>query len=327
MTSLGNMMTSTMIDNVKAPLVCILAYDNLCMFEFGIALEVFALPRPELPEWYDYKVIATKAGEINGMGGVSIEANHDLTLLAQATLIVIPGWNGEVSDDLKLALCNAHDNGVRIATICSGVFLPAACGLLDGKQATTHWRYTEKLQQTYPNIKVNPDVLYIDEGLILTSAGSAAGLDLCLHIVRNDFGPKVANIVSRRLVLPTHREGGQAQFIPRPIIKKNDLFSPLLDEIRSTLNEDWTVKRMADKAAISSRTLLRRFKDTTGESPLMWVTMERLSLARELLETTKLNVNQIANASGFLSSELLRHHFKRHYQLSPLRYRSQFINP
>jgi AraC family transcriptional activator FtrA len=214
---------------------------------------------------------------------------------------------------------------VRIATICSGVFLPAACGLLNGKQATTHWRYAKQLQQAYPEIKVNPDVLYIDEGLMLTSAGSAAGLDLCLHIVRNDFGHKVANIVARRLVLPAHREGGQAQFVPRPIIKNNDLFSHLLDEIRSTLNEDWPVKRMTEKAAISSRTLLRRFKDATGESPLTWITMERLALVRELLETTKLNLNQIANASGFISPELLRHHFKRHFQLSPLRYRSQFI--
>lgn len=314
-----------MSNNANPPLVCILTYNNLCMFEFGIALEVFALPRPELSQWYDYKVIATKIGEINGMGGVSVNASHDLSLLAQATLIVVPGWSGEVSDTLKEALTNAHASGVRIATICSGVFLPAACGLLNGKQATTHWRYAKKLQQEYPDIKVNPDVLYIDEGLMLTSAGSAAGLDLCLHIVRNDFGHKVANIVARRLVLPAHREGGQAQFVPRPIIKNNDLFSPLLDEIRSTLDEDWPIKRMADKAAISSRTLLRRFKDTTGESPLTWVTMERLALARELLETTKLNVNQIANASGFISPELLRHHFKRHYQLSPLRYRSQFI--
>ena len=314
-----------MSDNANSPLVCILAYNNLCMFEFGIALEVFALPRPELSQWYDYKVIATEAGDINGMGGVNINASHDLSLLAQATLIIVPGWNGNVSDTLKSALTNAHANGVRIATICSGVFLPAACGLLNGKQATTHWRYTKKLQQEYPDIKVNPDVLYIDEGLILTSAGSAAGLDLCLHIVRNDFGYEIANIVARRLVLPVHREGGQAQFVPRPIIKSNDLFSPLLDEIRSTLNEDWPLKRMADKAAISSRTLLRRFKDATGESPLMWVTMERLALVRELLETTTLNINQIANASGFISPELLRHHFKRHYQLSPLRYRSQFV--
>jgi len=320
------MKTNTELKKANPPLVCILTYDNLCIFEFGIALEVFALPRPELSEWYDYKVIATTDGEINGMGGVSIDASHDLSLLAQATLIVVPGWQGEVSEPLKTALIHAHDKGVRIATICSGVFLPAACGLLDGKQATTHWRYTQQLQETYPKIKVNPDVLYVDEGGMLTSAGSAAGVDLCLHIVRHDFGHQVANSVARRLVLPAHREGGQAQFVPRPIIKNNDLFSPLLDEIRSTLDENWSVKRMADKAAISPRTLLRKFKDTTGESPLMWLTMERLALARELLATTQLNVNQIANASGFLSPELLRHHFKRHYQLSPLRYRAQFVN-
>jgi len=312
------------VEKKKSPLVCILTYNKLAMFEFGIALEIFALPRPELSEWYDYKVIATDAGEITGMGGVSINASHDLSLLEQASLIVVPGWSGPVSDELKNALTTAQANGARIATICSGVFLPAACGLLDGKQATTHWRYTDKLQVEYPEIDVNPDVLYVDEGSILTSAGSAAGIDLCLHIVRNDFGSKVANIVARRLVLPAHREGGQAQFVSRPLPKKNDLFSPLLDEIRATLNEEWTVKRMADKASVSSRTLLRRFKDTTGESPLIWVTMERLNLARELLETTKLNVNQIAAASGFLSPELLRHHFKRHYQMSPLRYRTQF---
>lgn len=307
-----------------APLVCILTYNNLCIFEFGIALEVFALARPELTHWYDYKVIATDNGDINGMGGVTINATNDLSLLESASLIVIPGWSGEVSDDLKSALLKAHAKDVRIATICSGVFLPAACGLLNGKEATTHWRYAEKLQTEYPDIKVNPEVLYIDEGSILTSAGSAAGIDLCLHIVRNDFGSEVANTVARRLVLPAYREGGQAQYVPRPVPKNNDLFTPLLDEIRETLNEQWPVERMADKASMSSRTLLRRFKSVTGESPLIWLTIERLSLARELLETTKLNVNQIADVSGFLSAELLRHHFKRHFQLSPLRYRAQF---
>ncbi len=313
-----------MMNNKQNPLVCILTYNNLCMFEYAIALEVFALPRPEFEQWYDYKVIAVEQGDISGLGGVSINANNDLALLAQASLIIVPGWSGEVTDKLKAALLTAQDNGARIATICSGVFLPAACGLLNGKQATTHWKYTKKLQAEYPEIKVNPEVLYIDEGSILTSAGSAAGIDLCLHIVRKDFGSNVANTVARRLVLPAHREGGQAQYVPRPSPKSNDLFSPLLDEIRASLNENWSIERMAKKASMSSRTLLRRFKETTGESPLIWLTMERLSLARELLETTKLNVNQIADVSGFISAELLRHHFKRHYQLSPLRYRSQF---
>ena len=297
------------------------------MFEFSIALEIFALPRPEFSNWYRYEVVATEKGDIKGMGNVSIDANNDLSVLARASLIVVPGWSGDVSETLKTELINATENGARIATICSGVFLPAACGLLDGKQATTHWRYSEKLQIEYPRIAVNPDVLYVDEGSVLSSAGSAAGIDLCMYIVKKDFGADVANTVARRLVLPAHREGGQAQYVPRPLPKNDGQFSPLLDYIRANLNEPWTVERMADKASTSSRTLLRRFKDTTGESPQRWLTMERLALVRELLETTKLNVNQVADASGFASVELLRHHFKRQYQLSPLSYRAQFNRP
>jgi len=312
------------LNSPKRPLVCILTYDRLCIFEYAIALEIFALPRPELDQWYDYQVVATDEGAIKGIGDISIHASHNLSLLKNASLIIVPGWHGEVNSELKDALQNAHNNGARIATICSGVFLPAACGLLDGKQATTHWRYTARLQQEYPNIIVNPDVLYIDEGTLLTSAGSAAGIDLCLHIVRKDFGNAAANTVAKRLVLPSHREGGQAQYVPRPSPKKNDLFSPLLDSIKTRLNEQWPVARMANESSMSSRTLLRRFKGVTGESPLSWLRMERLSRARELLETTTLNVNQISDASGFISPELMRHHFKKQYQLSPLRYRSQF---
>lgn len=308
----------------KAPLVCILAYNNLCMFEFSVALEIFALPRPEFSHWYNHKVVATEQGDIKGIGGVSINATNDLSILSKASLIIVPGWSGEASELLKKALIDAHASGVRIATICSGVFLAAACGLLNGKKATTHWCYSQELQAKYPDIVVNSDVLYIDEGSILTSAGSASGIDLCLYIVKKDFGSEAANLVARRLVLPAHREGGQAQYVPRPLPKNNELFSPLLDQIRANLNEPWPVERMAEKAFMSSRTLLRRFKDTTGESPLMWVTMERLAFGRELLETTKLNVNQVADASGFTSVELFRHHFKRHFQLSPLRYRAQF---
>lgn len=313
------------MSKTKKPLVCILTYNNLCMFEYGIALEIFALPRPELKQWYDCKVIAVNSGKIQGLGGVSINAEHDLALLTQASLIIVPGWSGEASAKLKNALIAANNNGARIATICSGVFLPAACGLLDFKQATTHWQYTDKLQQQYPKIKVIPEVLYLDEGTLLTSAGSAAGIDLCLHIVRNDFGSKVANIVARRLVLPAFRQGGQSQYVPRPTPKNNDAFSPLLDEIRTRLNEPWSVTQMAEKAAMSPRTLLRRFRDITGETPLIWLTMERLALARELLETTVLTANQIADSCGFDSTELLRHHFKKHLQISPMAYRMQFL--
>lgn len=314
---------ANMKNSGKKPLVCILAYNNLCLFEFSIALEVFALPRPELEHWYDYRVIAATPGTMGGIGGISVDAQHDLAALSEASLIIIPGWHGTPTAELIAALLTANRQGVRIATICSGVFLPAACGLLNGKKATTHWQYAEQLARQYPEIEVNPDVLYIDEGEVLTSAGSAAGLDLCLHIIRRDFGAKTANTVARRLVLPAHREGSQAQYIPRPTPKHLDRFSPLLDQIRSTLNEPWTTERMASNAAMSKRTLLRRFQDSTGESPTTWLIMERLALTRELLETTDLTISQIAEATGFVTADILRHHFKRHFQISPLRYKAQ----
>ncbi|MBO1256879.1 helix-turn-helix domain-containing protein [Alteromonas sp. 5E99-2] len=307
------------------PLVVILTYNNLCMFEYAIALEIFALPRPEIDTWYDYKIVSVNQAKITaGLGNVMVNASTDLNTLLEASLIIVPGWDGEASADLKRVLRQANQQGVRIATICSGVFLPAQCGLLDGKNVTTHWRYTDKLQAEFPQTKVNPDVLYVDEGTILTSAGSAAGIDLCLHIVRNDFGSETANSVARRLVLPVHREGGQAQFIPKPTLKTNDRFSPFLDEIRTKLNENWPIERMSDVIGMSPRTLLRRFKNSTGETPLAWLTLERVSLARELLETTTNNVDQIAIAAGFRSPELLRLHFKRHFKVSPLTYRAQF---
>lgn len=317
-----------MINNKKKPLVCILAYSDLCMFEFGIALEVFALPRTDIDNWYVPKVVSAKREKINTLGGLTITAPHDLSLLEKASLIIIPGWKAEKTDvdkSLKNALIKAHKAGARIASICSGVFLLAECGLIENLEVTTHWKYADKLKELYPNLSVKPDVLYIDQGNILTSAGSAAGLDLCLYIVQQDYGSKIANKVARQLVLPAHREGGQAQYIPRPLPKeRGGKISPLLDEIRSKLNEEWSIKRMVEISGISSRTLLRRFKNTTGESPLVWVIMERLARVRELLEETNLSVNEIAEAAGFMSSEILRHHFKRRFNTSPLSYRSKF---
>lgn len=312
----------------KNPLVCVLAYDGLPLFELGIATEVFGLSRPEFDTWYDYKIVAGEPGPLTATGGIRIEAEYDLTHLEQASLIIVPGWRGPeapVPFGLAKALIAAHQRGVRIASICSGVFLLAACGFLGGKKATTHWRHVAKLEKFYPEIVVQPDVLYVDEGQILTSAGSAAGIDLCLHIVRQDFGSDVANKVARRLVLPAHREGGQAQFIPRPVPKeRGGKIAPLLDEVRLRLNEDWSVDRMASTAGLTPRTLLRRFHDTAGESPQAWVTAERVERAKELLETTGLGVTEIAEATGFGAPETLRHHFKRRVGTSPLNYRSQF---
>lgn len=202
-------------------LVVALAYDGLCTFEFGVAVEVFGLARPEMGEdWYRFAVAAVDDGEMRATGGVRFTADGGLELVEQAGTIIVPGWRGmdaPVPDALCAALQRAHAKGARLLSICSGVFVLAASGLLDGKRATTHWRYTEALKERYPAITVLPDVLYVDEGTVLTSAGSAAGIDLCLHLIRRDFGTKAANMVARRLVVPPHRDGGQAQFIDKAV--------------------------------------------------------------------------------------------------------------
>lgn len=314
----------------QRPLVCALVYDELCLFELGIAAEVFGLPRPEFDDWYDFRIIAAQPGPLHTLGGMTIEAAHDLSLLSGAALVIVPGWpQGEagISDALRYAIIAAHQDGTRFASICSGAFLLAACGLLDGRRATTHWRYADRLQADFPAIHVDPNVLYVDEGDVMTSAGSAAGLDLCLHIVRQDYGSDIANQVARRLVLPAHRQGGQAQFIPRPLPRhRAGDIAPLLDQIRQTLDENWTIPRMAKGAGLSPRTLQRRFMDGLGESPQNWLVRERIEHAKELLETTELHTDDIALACGFGTPETLRHHFRRTLGTSPLQYRAQFAS-
>jgi AraC family transcriptional activator FtrA len=310
----------------ESPLVCVLAYDGLCTFEFGIAVEVFGLPRPEFNRWYRCAVVAAEPGPLTAMGGIRIEASHDLALLESADLIVIPGWRGvdsPVPAPLVDAICRAHAAGARIATICSGVFVAAACGLLDGRSATTHWLFVEKLSAMYPTLSVNGDVLYVDEGDVLSSAGSAAGLDLCLHIVRKDFGARAANSVARRLVVPAHREGGQRQFVPRPVPRDRvGRLAPALDRVRMHLDEPWPISRIAREAGLSERTLMRRMKEVTGQSPQMWLNAERVSHALSLLETTDASLQDIALACGFNSVETVRHHFRNLKGRPPSWYRS-----
>jgi AraC family transcriptional activator FtrA len=310
--------------------VAILAYDQLCMFEFGIAVEVFGLPRPEFADigWYSYEIVGIEPGPYRSTGGITVSAPHDLRRLSRAGLIIVPGWRGArtpVPDPLLKALRKAHARGARIATLCSGVFVPARAGLLDGKRATTHWRYADTLRAEVPGIEVVPDILYAEDDNILTAAGSAAGIDLCLHIVRSDFGRDVANQVARRLVLPAHREGGQAQFIKRPVAReRHDQIGTLFDTLRRRLNEDWSIAQMAMAAKMSERTLVRRFHDTAGTSPLDWLIGERIERCKELLETTAISLDAIAEASGFMSQETLRHHFRRRTGISPSAYRRAF---
>jgi AraC family transcriptional activator FtrA len=310
--------------------VAILAYDQLCMFEFGIAVEVFGLPRPEFEGlgWYSYEIVGIEPGPLRSMGGITVDANHDLDRLAHADLIVVPGWRGSqapVPEPLAEALRAAHARGARIATLCSGVFVPARAGLLSGKRATTHWRYAQTLQELFPDIAVQSDILYLDEGDILTAAGSAAGIDLCLHIVRKDFGSDIANMVARRLVLPAHREGGQAQFISRPVAKERQgRIGPLCDMLLERMDEPWTIAAMARASNLSERSLIRHFQQATGMSPMNWLIAERIERSRQLLETTTLDLDAIATAAGFQAAETFRHHFRTRIGVSPSAYRRSF---
>ena len=310
-------------------LVAILAYDGLCTFEFGIAVEIFGLARPEFEfPWYSHRIAAVDPGPMRAMGGIQVLADGGLELLEQARTIIIPGWrdrSAAVPEALLAALRQAHARGARLLSICSGVFVLAATGLLDGRSATTHWRYTRELAERFPNILVDPDVLYVDSGQLITSAGSAAGIDACLHLVARDFGTQVANSVARRLVMSPQRTGGQAQFIPTPVspTPRSDL-SRVMQWARERLHAPLEVRDLASEAAMSERTFLRRFTEASGQSPKTWLQHERLGRARELLESTDQNTEQVALRCGYRSVESFRVAFRSVVGVPPSVYRERF---
>jgi AraC family transcriptional regulator, transcriptional activator FtrA len=314
---------------MKKHLVVALAYDRLCTFEFGCVVELFALDRPELGvPWYDFEVVAVEPGPIRAAGGITVQAQYEPELLALADTIVIPGWRD--ADEapppaLVAAIRAAYERGARLCSICSGVFVLAAAGVLDGKPATTHWRYTDRLAKRHPKIIVRPDDLYVDAEQVITSAGSAAGIDMLLHLVRRDYGARIGNLVAQRLVVAPHREGGQAQFLPRPMAHdEQGRLSRLMDWLRSNPALPHTVASMAQRAAMSPRTLQRQFQDATGMGAVEWLIHERVALAKDLLETADIPLAQVAERAGFGSEESLRHHFRRLAATSPGAYRRQF---
>jgi AraC family transcriptional activator FtrA len=309
--------------------VAALAYQGLAPFELGIVVEVFGLKRPEIGvPWYRFQVCALERGPLRATGGITVRARGGLAGLGAAHTIVIPGWRSAEEPPpaaLVRTLQRAHARGARLVSICSGVFVLAATGLLDGKRATTHWRYAERLRARFPRIRVEPDVLYVDEGDILTSAGSAAGIDLCLHIVRLDYGAAIANDVARRLVVPPHRDGGQSQYVPAALrIDRKQSLARLLDHVQAHLDLPWTVESFARKAALSPRTLARRFREETGTTPHEWLTHRRVLSAQRRLETTGDSMDEIAEAVGLHTAETLRHHFRRRLRTSPSAYRRRF---
>jgi AraC family transcriptional activator FtrA len=323
------MPTSRRARKAPDPLVAALVYDGLCGFEFACAAEVFGLPRPELgPGWYRFETCAAGRGPLRGQYGMRMVADAGLERLIEAGTVIVPGWKGidvPVPAPVLDALREAHARGARLLSICSGAFVLAATGLLDGKRATTHWRYADALQRKYPRIAVDPAVLYVDEGQLLTSAGSAAGLDLCLHLVRRDHGPDIANQVARRLVIPPHRDGGQAQFVERPVPRREaSALSKVIDTMQRRLARRQPVAELAAMAAMSERSFMRRFREATGMSPASWLVSARLDRARELLEGSALSIDAIAAECGFGSAITLRHHFRHKLGISPGTYRERF---
>jgi AraC family transcriptional regulator, transcriptional activator FtrA len=312
--------------------VVAVAYDGLCTFEFGCVVEIFALHRPEVEalgiDWYEFSVCAAERTPIRMAGGVTMTVAHSLARLERADTIIIPGWR-KASDPVPQLLIKklraAHARGARICSICSGVFVLAAAGLLDGKSATTHWRYEQLLGDMHPQVHMQVNALYVDEGQILSSAGSAAGLDMMLHVIQRDHGAKVANLVAQRLVVPTHRVGNQAQFVPRPMPADDAArVSKLMDWVRTRPAAVHTLQSMAHKAAMSSRTLQRHFQDVVGVSPLDWLVRERVAVAKEILESTRKPSARVAELAGFGSEESFRRHFRLVAGVTPTAYRKQF---
>ncbi|MEU5831146.1 transcriptional regulator FtrA [Micromonospora tulbaghiae] len=313
--------------------VSVLAYEGMSVFETGIVTEVFGLPRPEFDvPWYELTVCAETPGTVRLVGGATLHTGHGLDAFAAAGTLIVPGVadvHADPTPALTGALRAAHRRGARIVSICSGAFALAGAGLLDGRRATTHWRYADLLARRHPAVRVDPDVLYVDDGDILTSAGSAAGLDLCVHLVRRDHGPTIANAVARRLVVPPHREGGQAQFIEAPVPgdPEDDRLAASMSWALANLDTPITVDRLARQAHMSARTYLRHFARATGTTPIRWLIDRRVQASLPLLETTTVPIEEVATTVGFETAATFRHHFTAAMRTSPSAYRRAFTRP
>lgn len=311
--------------------VTALVYDGLCTFEFGIVAEIFGLSRPELGrDLYSFSSTSFEAAPLTAAGGLNISPTGGLEEWQAAQTLVIAGWRGKtapVPEVVKAAIRDAHANNIRLLTICSGIYVLAASGILEGKTVTTHWQYAAHFQETYPDVNVDVNALYVEDGNIISSAGSSAGIDACLHVVRSDYGAKTANAVARRLVMHAHREGDQAQYIDRPVSDADGAhrLNVIMDSIRSELAGHYSVASMSKAAGMSPRTFQRQFVAVTGLPPLKWVIQERLNRACILLETTDMSVDGITDAVGFGNAEALRYHFRQRLGISPMSYRRRFL--
>jgi AraC family transcriptional activator FtrA len=310
------------------PVVAAVIDQGALTFDMAIPCEVFGLDRTDIASpWYEFLLVAAGARRVRTSTGFMIEAPHGLDAVDRADTVILPGWSDpadEPSEPLKKALVRAHERGARVVSLCTGVFALAATGLLDRRRVTTHWMYADTLRQRYPLVDVDADVLYVADGNVMTSAGTAAGIDLCLHIVALDHGLDVAAAVSRRLVMPLFRSGGQAQYIDSPIATADSGLSALLDWGRANIAAGIAVEDLAERGAVSTRTLTRRFRAATGIPPGEWLQRERLRYAQRLLERTDHPIEVVARRSGYDSPATMRAQFTTRLQISPRGYRQTF---
>jgi transcriptional regulator GlxA family with amidase domain len=344
--------------------VAVVALDRIEAFELGVVCEVFGLDRSDdgLPV-YDFAVVAGEPGPIRCNAGFTISTPHGLDRLEEADLIAVPAVSdrrlgqpqmipglsphpmnpdqampelmargpaesGGFPGELLAALGRAVDRGAWVLSVCSGVFVLGEAGLLDGRRCTTHWRHAAELSRRFPRAIVDPHVLYVDEAPVITSAGTGAGIDACLHLVRRVQGSRVANGIARRMVVPPHREGGQAQYINRPLGESpSGSLAPVLDWMALNLGQPLSVADMAAHAHMSPRTFARRFTQETGTTPLRWLTSQRVLLAQQLLEDTDETVDAVAEQAGFGNAVALRHHFRAWRDTTPDAYRRLFRGP
>lgn len=306
-----------------------LLVDGVSALEPAIAAEVFGLD-PELGvPWYRHRFCTEHPGRLSVKGGLDVIVERGLDELRHADTVVVPGWSRiteRPSDAVVDALLAAHRRGARIVTFCTGAFALASTGLLDGRRATTHWGYADEFADRFPHVEFDPAVLYVHDGELLTAAGSAACLDLALYLVRQDHGAEIANLLARDLVVPPHRDGGQAQYIsaPMPVCAESDPLAETLDWALERLHEPLPLERLAARATMSGRTFSRRFLAATGTTPHRWVTHQRVAAAQALLETTDLPVELVAERCGFGSAASLRSHFQQTVRSSPQAYRRAF---
>ena len=308
--------------------IAVIIDEGVAAFEFAIPIEVFGTDRSDdgLPV-YDFSVCSVRPGPVRSQDHFTITAPYDLGPVDEADLVMVTpnGADYQPPAELSAALHRAVGRGATVASLCNGAFTLARAGLLDGRRATTHWKYEDRFARAFPQVEMVPGVLYVEDGPVATSAGTAAGIDLCLHLVRRAHGPAVANGIARRMVVPPHRDGGQAQYVESPVRPRPaETLAPVLDWASAHLGEDLPVSRLAARASMSERTFARRFRDETGTTPHQWVQLQRVALAESLLEGGGMSVEEVAHRCGFGSAAMLRHHFTRLRRTTPTAYRRTF---